>query len=610
MERAITQESGYLRSIFDSIFDEIVILDDDYTILDVNKTFCAKYRVSKDEAIGSKCYKITHGLNMVCKPSKCKCPVEHVLKTGEFCEAIHCHQKDGEEIYVELLAYPIRIKSGKIKKVVKIGRDITERKIAEKVLKESEKKFRKLFKNFPFSIFLLDSNKKIYDCNGFAEIYLNKSKEDLIEKEFFNLFTIPKKKKESLDELISNVINFGLSEIVEFKFLNYNAKKTWVEIFFSLVNLGNKKYVQIVLQDITERKLVERIIKEENKRLRELNQIKKQLMLQLSENLKSPLQSIFDFTEILLNSYKDQLDQEVINLLKLIKSGGEKSIDMVGKILDISVSEFDTLKLNKQTESLSESINETVNEIDDKIKNKGIVLSLHILEDLYSEIDKIRIKQIIKHFILNARENGYSKQKIMIFLNRKKNHAEISIKYDKIRLNELKSLSKSEISKKIINLHGGKIIVNSERKKKEGDIIIQLPIKNWKESLIHLYVIYKSGIPLYDHTFIKNKDDSNATLISGGIIGMITILKAIIRGKKQIKTIDHGDRKIMFETNNSEDVIFVLIVKEDIIVFRKKLSFLIERFDKEFQYLLKNIKSTSSFSKDWKNLESLIKKIF
>jgi len=377
-----------------------------------------------------------------------------------------------------------------------------------------------------------------------------------------------------------------------------------------LVNLGNKKYVQIVLQDITERKLVERIIKEENKRLRELNQIKKQLMLQLSENLKSPLQSIFDFTEILLNSYKDQLDQEVINLLKLIKSGGEKSIDMVGKILDISVSEFDTLKLNKQTESLSESINETVNEIDDKIKNKGIVLSLHILEDLYSEIDKIRIKQIIKHFILNARENGYSKQKIMIFLNRKKNHAEISIKYDKIRLNELKSLSKSEISKKIINLHGGKIIVNSERKKKEGDIIIQLPIKNWKESLIHLYVIYKSGIPLYDHTFIKNKDDSNATLISGGIIGMITILKAIIRGKKQIKTIDHGDRKIMFETNNSEDVIFVLIVKEDIIVFRKKLSFLIERFDKEFQYLLKNIKSTSSFSKDWKNLESLIKKIF
>lgn len=91
---------------------------------------------------------------------------------------------------------------------------------------------------------------------------------------------------------------------------------------------------------------------------------------------------------------------------------------------------------------------------------------------------------------------------------------------------------------------------------------------------------------------------------------MMTILKAIIHGKKQIKTIDHGDRKIMFETNNSKDIIFVLIVKEDLRVIRKKLDILIEKFDRNYQDLIKNIEHTSSISEYWEDLESLIKKVF
>ncbi len=43
-------EVEYLKSILDSIFDEIMILDKEYTILDVNATFCAKYNISKEAA--------------------------------------------------------------------------------------------------------------------------------------------------------------------------------------------------------------------------------------------------------------------------------------------------------------------------------------------------------------------------------------------------------------------------------------------------------------------------------------------------------------------------------------------------------------------------------
>ena len=220
-------------------------------------------------------------------------------------------------------------------------------------MQETDNKF---YENLPFSIFLLDNDKKISNCNSLAGLYLNKSKETLLETNFLNLFPISERIKEKLEDIISNVINFDLSEMISFKFINNDNQETWVELFFSSQNEGEKKLIQIILQDITEKKLVENIIKEENQKLRELDQLKKQLMAQITENLKSPLSNIFEITDILLNSYKDQLDSEIIRLLGLIKKGGEKSINMVGKILDISQIESDNFELNTQTENIIEVI--------------------------------------------------------------------------------------------------------------------------------------------------------------------------------------------------------------------------------------------------------------
>ncbi|MFX1298761.1 MAG: PAS domain-containing protein, partial [Promethearchaeota archaeon] len=573
-------------------------------------TFCEKYNVSKEDAIGSKCYNLTHGFNMVCKPPECTCPVEKVLNTGEFCESIHSHQIEGDTRYIELLAFPIKDNGDSIEQIVKIGRDITDKINAKKILKASEYKFRKSFENLPFSIFLLDSNYKIIDCNSISEIYMNESKKGLIGMDFINLFSISKNKVKEINEILTNVVNYDLSEILELKFINYNGQLAWAELFFSSVILRNDKYIQIILQDITERKLIEDIIKKENQKLRELDQLKKQLMAQLSEKLKSPLNNIFDITEILLNSYREQLDDEIIELLDMIKKGGERSIDMVGKMLEISKIEADKLELNFQTESLIEIIKDSVKEVNDQIKNQNIILNLNLKEDLYSDIDKIRIKYIIKYLLTSIIKAKSLKKEIIVSLIQNNHSAEISTSFSGIGIKKLKSLFELEFSREIIELHGGSLIINSESKKKETNIVIKLPLKNWKESLIHIYIIYRSGIPLFDYSFIERNKADNTTLISGSIIGMMTLLRAIIHGKKQIKTIDHGDRKLMFEMNSTNDVSFILLVKEDLQILRKKLNDLIEVFDKKYRYLIKKIDITHNISNFWEELQVLIEKYF
>ena len=115
---------------------------------------------------------------------------------------------------------------------------------------------------------------------------------------------------------------------------------------------------------------------------------------------------------------------------------------------------------------------------------------------------------------------------------------------------------------------------------------------------------------MYDHPFVKEKDRSDSLIISGGLIGTMSMLKEIIKGKEHIDHIDHGDREIMFELNNTEEIVFALLVKEENPVIRRKLNALIRDFEEYFKEKIKDIKYTSMRSYEWREVSSLIKKHF
>jgi len=104
---------------------------------------------------------------------------------------------------------------------------------------------------------------------------------------------------------------------------------------------------------------------------------------------------------------------------------------------------------------------------------------------------------------------------------------------------------------------------------------------DWRQFLIKIYILHKSGMLLYENTYLKKKesDDVPPLVISGGFIGLITMLQHIVKSKTSVRTIDHGDRKLMFKFNATEKIIFILLVREDLFIFRKKIEDLIEDFD-------------------------------
>ena len=95
--------------------------------------------------------------------------------------------RDGREILIDHSSSPLRDDKGRITGAVLIIQDITERKIAETALRESENKFRNLFDFATDAIFVQSLNGRIISVNNQACSLLGYTKDELLKLKFSDL---------------------------------------------------------------------------------------------------------------------------------------------------------------------------------------------------------------------------------------------------------------------------------------------------------------------------------------------------------------------------------------------------------------------------------------
>ncbi|TKJ31284.1 MAG: histidine kinase [Chloroflexi bacterium B3_Chlor] len=137
-EEALRRSDEFSRSILDSMNDAVYTISvSDNKILGCNRVFLEQCGLKEEEAIGKKCYEVTHGRSDPCTPP-ITCPVRATIDGAEHSVSEHVHYRaDDEKIYVEVCASPIRDESGRIIQAVVVSRDVTERRLAEEELEQS-----------------------------------------------------------------------------------------------------------------------------------------------------------------------------------------------------------------------------------------------------------------------------------------------------------------------------------------------------------------------------------------------------------------------------------------------------------------------------------------
>jgi PAS domain S-box-containing protein len=424
------------------------------------------------------------------------------LEHGEGIIEARIRHKLGNYVWFELKGKKIFDKKENEFKGIIIAREINERKKTEQKLKESEEKYRHLFKNSPSFIVLLDTLGQIIDCNHATEQITEYSREDLIGRYLKDLSIVHPKFLPIVQENFRLQIKGKNLTPLSIQIHKKNGSFIWINYTSSLVKMADKNYVLIMGYETTKQKQAEILIKKELEKLKELEQMRKNLISRVSHELKTPLISIRGVTELFMERDGNNLNNEDMELFKVLERGEKRLEKLIKDLIDISRIEFKELKLKKQYINLYYLIKECIHNLKYLFGQKNLSLRLNLPKKLTLSIDPTRIEQVLANLLINAIKNTPSGGKVTICGKKCESQIEISIQDTGIGLTKKEKtllftrFGKIErygegleeisiqgaglglfISKNLVEMHGGSIWAESEGRDKGSKFSFSLPIK-------------------------------------------------------------------------------------------------------------------------------------
>jgi PAS domain S-box-containing protein len=230
-----------------------------------------------------------------------KIETAHFQKTEKFLYRYRVKKKTGEYIWVEDSVNAEYDSNGNHFRSIIHSRDITERKHQEKILYESEEKYRLLASNIPDIIYSLDGVGNIVAINSLAFEHYGYTEHEVMGKPFLN-FVHPDDREILINSFLQAIKdNRKVTTGLQFRIVGENGTIYWFELNARARFDSHNCYIgeDGVLRDITERKLAEDkinslfaekelILKEVNHRIKNNMNVIYALLFLKADTMKDP----------------------------------------------------------------------------------------------------------------------------------------------------------------------------------------------------------------------------------------------------------------------------------------------------------------------------------
>lgn len=280
---------------------------------------------------------------------------------------------------------------------------VIERSTTEKLVNESEERFRLLANNIPGTVYLSKFDEKwtkIY-LNDQIELLTGYPKSAFIDDKmsFSELLH-----EEDKDAIVVNSVEKILSgETLHF---TYRIRKkdgtiVWVEEFADVIKTGNTiDFIEGIFIDITAKKEAENAVLEKEL-AQSANKAKSQFLANMSHEIKTPLNGIIGFTDLLMET---DLNFQQLSYMTTVHQSANTLLGIINDILDFSKIEAGKLELDLQVTSLQELMDSIRQVIRFDLEQKKLNLSIEINDNVPKHllIDNIRLKQILLNLVSNA----------------------------------------------------------------------------------------------------------------------------------------------------------------------------------------------------------------
>lgn len=136
VETELHQANEFVEKLVNGIPDNFVVIDPrTYGIVKVNHSFLRRVALDRDSVLGKPCYEIMLGRQTPCAADGTFCPVQETARTQN--PALYDRSypdRQGREHLLQIATYPLLDTTGEVELVIRLERDITEKREMEEAL--------------------------------------------------------------------------------------------------------------------------------------------------------------------------------------------------------------------------------------------------------------------------------------------------------------------------------------------------------------------------------------------------------------------------------------------------------------------------------------------
>ena len=370
-ERELEHSHELMKYIIEHAQSAIAVHDNEMNYVYVSQSYLDQYKVNDKNIIGKNHYEVFPDL-----PQKWRDVHKRVLK-GETLGADDdpYEKEDGTVEWTKWHCRPWYNSVGEINGLIVYTSVITEEKKIRDAIKESEASLRDAQRIANIGDWSLDlrTGRVHMSDEMFNLIGIEKSEaHDLSEHEKY----YTPEKWQLFQEVVQEAQETGMPYEIEMEFSGRNAKFRYAIARGEPVFDGENKIIGLrgTLQDITRQKEYESQLIEIKEKAEESDRLKSAFLSNMSHEIRTPMNGILGFASLLNES--DLTASEQKKYIDVIEKSGQRMLNIINDIIDISKIESGTVDLNMNKADIIKQLNYIHSFFKPEAEHKGLDLLL------------------------------------------------------------------------------------------------------------------------------------------------------------------------------------------------------------------------------------------
>ena len=489
IEEALRKSEAQYRLLFEANPQAMWVYDvETRRFLAVNNAAIQRYGYSRNEFLSMTIHDIR-------PPEEAQRLSEYLSHTNpafnQAGEWLH-KKKDGTVISVEITSNRLDFEGRRA--VIVLANDITERKRAEKALRESEDRYRDLVDNSHELICTHDLDGRVISVNPWAARMLGYPENAIVGMNIRDGL-LPEYRDE-FDQYLHKVKTEGSARGVMKVRTSTGEIRLW-EYYNTLRTQGvERPIVRGMAHDATERREALRREKEARLEAEEANRVKDEFLSTLSHELRTPLTAIMGWSNLLLHGEIELSKQQ--QAIETIARNANSQCQLIDDLLEVSRIITGKIRLDFETNELPPIITAAAESIRPTAEAKGVRLKLTFEQNVGVVFgDRERLQQVVWNLLSNAVKFTPGGGEVSVNLHRINTHVEIAVVdsgvginphflphvFDRFRQAD-GSTTRTHgglglglaIVRHLVELHGGVVTADSEGDEKGSTFTVRLPL--------------------------------------------------------------------------------------------------------------------------------------